>query len=302
MVDASGRALPQAKRAVAIRDPFAREEGDAVLISHAGRSTHPGHRRSRNEDASLVGTSVFCVADGMGGHADGNVAAAIAVEELARVDGPNPQRSHVLGAIREADTRITEAATDLATGMGTTITGVVVPGTASGQLLVFNVGDSRVYRLRAGQLLQLTTDHSVVQELIDDGALTPADAAVHPERNVITRSLGSGGPLDIDWWMLDVAPGDRILVASDGLSKEVDDDAIATALGNATGPQEIADALVAAALDGGGRDNVTVVVVDLAADPAEDEAPLDQDTAPSVPLDDGTEVDTTPRDVLGATR
>lgn len=269
--------------------------------------TDTGLRRSRNEDAYLATSRLFAVADGMGGHQRGDLAARIAVttlEDLVRSVPTQPcsndtnnvgddhgssavpamlGRAAVLGAIRHADRVITsQASSDPSQSMGTTLCGIaVLDDDPPETLLVFNVGDSRVYRLRRSELRQLSHDHSVVQELIDQGQLHPADADRHPDRNVITRSLGSGEPLDIDWSILDISAGDRLLACSDGLVKEVRPDLIEEILIDAPDPQSAVDRLIRAALDGGGRDNVTVVIVEVVIAPDNTDARGgDHDTTP----------------------
>jgi protein phosphatase len=164
--------------------------------------------------------------------------------------------------------------------MGTTATGLAALETAGGDhLMVFNVGDSRVYRLSGGRLEQLTVDHSEVQELVLAGVITKEQARTHPRRNVVTRALGSDASMMPDHWLLPAIGGDRYLVCSDGLFSELPDEVIRPLLAAGT-PQQAADALVSAANDAGGRDNVTVVVVDIESD------------------DDGADERTLPREVL----
>ena len=203
----------------------------------------------------------------MGGHAAGEVASQLAVTEFARLAEQAPVRAedltetvrraneHILSASAERDDRL---------GMGTTLTGIGVVGSEQGeQLAVFNVGDSRVYRLTGGQLGQLTVDHSAVQELVDAGRLTAEAARSHPRRNVVTRSLGSNPGPAPDVWLVQPVPGDRYLVCSDGLTGEVEDSVIAELLSTIPDPQAAADQLVRRALAAGGHDNVTVVVLDV---------------------------------------
>lgn len=252
-----------------------------------GASTHPGRRRKRNEDAFLAAPPLFAVADGMGGHAAGDVASQMAVDALAAATSDGQvTRVDLLEAIRTADTSIFERSAGEQEGMGTTLSGVALTGT-SGRLVIFNVGDSRVYRLRDGLLAQLTHDHSVVQELIDDGTISESEAEGHPDRHVVTRSLGFGSGLEIDWWTADAHVGDRYLITSDGLPKELTIDETGEILSSRPDPQSAADQLVLRAVDAGGRDNVTVVILDLGADEATVGAPssvdhtsLDDDTNP----------------------
>jgi protein phosphatase len=147
--------------------------------------------------------------------------------------------------------------------MGTTVSGIaVVTEDGAPRWAVFNVGDSRVYRFADGELVQVTVDHSEVQELVDAGLLDPDEAARHPLRNLLTRALGSRELSEVDVWVLEPQPGERFLACTDGLTGELDDDAIAGILAAEDDPQAAAEALVAAAVSAGGRDNVTAVVVD----------------------------------------
>lgn len=257
-----------------------------------GAATHPGNRRSRNEDALLADGAVFAVADGMGGHAAGDEAALLAVEHLGGLAAtPLLQRSQVLDGIRAADQAISGEGITRNCEMGTTLSGLALLRDHGERFVVFNVGDSRTYRLRDGTLTQLTRDHSVVQDLIDDGSIDATQAAHHPERHVVTRSLGTGNPLEIDWWNLEPRTGDRYLVTSDGLTKELEAAEIAELLSTRE-PQDCADRLVAAALANRGQDNVSVVVVWVTAAPDSTADPLDVDTTPrrndQAPLDDDT--------------
>ncbi len=247
-----------------------------------GSATHRGRIRDRNEDAVLAGPDVFAVADGMGGHAGGQVASALAVAHLAAIrglaDAEDPGsvvRHGLLGANRAIRER---GATDPAVaGLGTTVAGIA--RTPDARVVVFHVGDSRVYRLRAGVLEQLTEDHSVVGELIRAGEISPAEARHHPHRSVVTRALGVVDAVDPVVRTVAVEVGDAFLVASDGLCNEVDDAALGAILGAPGTADERARRLVDAALDGGGRDNVSVVVVAVAGTRGGDH--LDVDTTPS---------------------
>lgn len=250
--------------------------------------THRGQRRASNEDAIVANPPMFAVADGMGGHKHGNVAssmAAGAIHEIGSV--PNVTRSAVLEKIRGVDRAIAERGIELGGDMGTTLSGLAAldDHESGARLLVFNVGDSRSYRLRDRDLVQLTTDHSVVQELIDSGRITEAEAEQHPERNVITRSLGHGGALEIDWWFTTPRSGDRYLVCSDGLYREVPADQIAAILGSSADPPEAVNRLLDTALAAGGRDNIAIVVVEVIDVDAMQMSPdslsdLDADTQP----------------------
>lgn len=255
-------------------------------VSWAAR-TDVGRRRAKNEDAFIAVERVFAVADGMGGHAKGEVASAMAVEALGALPTVF-QRTEVLEAIREAHTDISRLAADTdGAGMGTTLTGIAFEPDNSTSVLVFNVGDSRVYRLREGRFDRLTHDHSVVQELIDAGEITEFDAEQHPDRHIVTRSLGDGGHLDIEWSQEELQAGDRFLVCSDGLCREVADPVIAEVLGAGPDLDSIADRLLSLANDNGGRDNVTVAIVDVGRGDIEIDA---------------IDISTTPRDEVGTAK
>ncbi len=175
---------------------------------------------------------------------------------------------------------------------GTTVAGVAAaPQDGDPYWLVFNVGDSRVYRLADGALEQVSVDHSVVQELRDAGRLAPHEAERHPERHVITRAVGTGPLPEADFWLLPAGPADRILLCSDGLTQELDDDAIRYLLMEQPDPQSAAEILVRAAVEAGGRDNVTVVVVDAGEGRATpvDEATIERPATPQPARDDRTE-------------
>ena len=231
----------------------------------AASLTDVGLVRERNEDACgqrVFGEGrLFVVADGMGGHAGGATASRLAVEAVERALGaaPNDPARQLREALEAANRSIYDASrrdSSLA-GMGTT--GVVLL-IADGRGWVANVGDSRAYRLRDGELEQLTRDHSVVAEMVRLGVLTPAQAAVHPRRNEVLRSLGTGPDVDVDVDEVDVAAGDVFLLCSDGLCGVVDDPAIAALLGDAD-VEDASRALVEAAIGQGAPDNVTVQVV-----------------------------------------
>jgi protein phosphatase len=238
----------------------------STLRARSGSATDVGRVRDQNEDCLLDAPGVHLVADGMGGHAAGEVASRIVVDVLASLaERPGVARAEdVTDIVREANDRIRQAQREdpHRRGMGTTVTGLTVVDTGDREeWLVLNVGDSRVYRLAGDRLEQVTRDHSEVRELVDAGLLDPAEAPYHPMRNVITRSLGADRAPEPDVWVLPPAAGERFLVCSDGLTGELDDDEIADILRSEPEPQAAADALVAAAVRAGGRDNVSVVVV-----------------------------------------
>lgn len=223
-----------------------------------GSATHCGRVRSLNEDALLAGPRIFAVADGMGGHAGGDVASAIAISALAELED-NCDEEGVRAVLSVANARIRARAEQRqVASMGTTMVGVI-PG--SDTALVFNVGDSRAYRLRDGDLVQLTEDHSLVAELVAAGELTAAEANTDRRRNVVTRALGVESTVDPAVETVDARPGDVFLLCSDGLYTELSDGEILS-LCQASGPVEKqATALCRAAVAAGGHDNVSVVLV-----------------------------------------
>ena len=250
-----------------------------------GSATDPGRVREINEDSYLVAPSVFVVADGMGGHAAGEVASAIAVGEFrALAEKPELRTEEIAEAIARANQQILDSGTkhDTRKGMGTTLAGLgVVRAGGSPHWAVFNVGDSRVYHYVHGELHQVSVDHSEVQELISAGYITPEEAKTHPDRNVVTRSLGTDpGPVP-DIWVFPPVAGERFLICSDGLPRELEDGEIEQILHRETIAQEAANALVTRAVEAGGHDNITVVVIDFAGSLAEGLSPeIDEDTAP----------------------
>jgi serine/threonine protein phosphatase PrpC len=250
-----------------------------------GAVTDVGRLRARNEDAVLAIPPVFAVADGMGGHHGGDVASALAIAGLEQFQGAAAVDARsVITAIREANRAIFDQASVGEGAMGTTVVGVALSrDEASDALLLFNVGDSRAYRLRGDDLVQLSKDHSLVAELVTAGELTAAEAKVDQRRNVVTRALGVDGSIDIDEWLMEPEVGDRYLMCSDGLTGEVSDGDIAAVLRAGTSPEEAAGALVQMALDAGGHDNVSVVVVDIEAVGEVDNG-IDADTDPRRPV------------------
>lgn len=227
-----------------------------------GVTTSTGHVRQVNEDSYLALPPLYAVADGMGGHEAGDVASAVAIEVLSRYARGGPLSADaVLAALDEANRAVIGRGE--AHRMGTTVTGLAVLGTPSDtQLMVFNVGDSRVYRLSGGRFDQVTVDHSEVQEMVLAGALTREQARIHPRRNIVTRALGSDLVVRPDHWLLPAVAGDRYLVCSDGLTGELTDEEVCSLLAP-DDPQRAADDLVAAADGAGGHDNTTVIVVDV---------------------------------------
>ena len=257
-----------------------------------GAVTDTGSVRRLNEDSYLAEYPVFVVADGMGGHEAGERASAEAVAAVRGLLGaPTVSPRDVQERLADAEARVRAIPTRPGRSAGTTVTGVVVVEQGGEPYwLVLNVGDSRTYRLSGGRLEQVSVDHSEIQELLDAGELTVEEAAHHPLRHVVTRALGAGAELAADFWLLPIERHDRILVCSDGLTSEVADMQIAEILLAESQPGAAAQRLVDAALEAGGRDNVTVLVVDVSDLPGSD----DESTTPrGEDLDDSE--DTVPR-------
>lgn len=229
--------------------------------------TDVGRKRDNNQDSYVTMPPLFAVADGMGGHSAGEVASAAVVRRLAELGGPTPvEQQDITSALTDAveDIELDAGETDL--GAGTTVTGVSLSPCAEAPTWnVFNIGDSRVYQYFKGALSQITVDHSVVQHLIDTGAITPEEAEVHPHANVITRAVGFNEEPVPDFTALAVIPGQRLLICSDGLTKELTDVGIQHFLAVSETAEIAAQQLVQAALGNAGRDNVTVVVIDVHA-------------------------------------
>ncbi|TFB47612.1 PP2C family protein-serine/threonine phosphatase [Cryobacterium tagatosivorans] len=227
--------------------------------------TDTGHRREVNEDSLLSQSPIFVVADGMGGHSAGDVASAAVVTRLAELAGTTDPDAESIARL------LSLAVEDMATGAGVTDngTGTTVTGAAlavvggAPQWIIFNIGDSRVYQLASGVLEQVTIDHSVVQELVDAGKITREEAEVHPHGNVITRAVGFHEPPIPDYRIVPVRPGMRLLVCSDGLTKELTAYGIRHYLMSNPDADDAARALLNAALENGGRDNVSVIVLDV---------------------------------------
>ncbi len=237
-----------------------------------GAATDVGRVRSTNQDSYFVSSALYAVADGMGGHRAGEVAAELATDSLRREFGdghPDLTTDELVRAVQRANTTVVSAAADdpELSGMGTTLCALALIETAEDErLAIINVGDSRVYLLKDGDLEQITDDHSLVATLERQGRLTADEAAVHPQRNIITRALGIDTRVMVDSWEVRPVPGDRYLLCSDGLFNEVDESRIAATLRKLAAPDEAARELVRLANEGGGRDNITVVVVDVEGD------------------------------------
>lgn len=230
------------------------------MRARVAAATDIGHVRDQNEDRYLVAGPVVAVADGMGGHLGGEVAAELAVQVLERLTAQG--RGSLAERVREANRVVFERAMlDRAVaGMGTTFTAVELAGDRAH---LAHVGDSRAYLFRGGALTRLTEDHTLVQRMVQEGELTPAEAERHPHRNILTRVVGVEPEVQVDEGDIELRPGDRLLLCSDGLTGMLPDDRIATILREEPDPQAAVARLVAEANAAGGVDNVTVVLVDL---------------------------------------
>ena len=224
----------------------------------AGVASDIGRVREGNEDSYLIEPPLYAVADGMGGHRGGEVASQLALETVERLF--HEGRGTLTEQIREANRAVfsRSAADRKVTGMGTTLTAAMIQDDLA------HVGDSRAYLLRAGAFRQLTEDHTLVGKMVKAGEITPAEADVHPHRNVVTRALGTEPDLEVDELDLGLLEGDRILLCSDGLTNMVTEEQIQAILTSTPDPQDAADRLVRAANRAGGLDNITVVVLDVA--------------------------------------
>ncbi len=267
------------------------EVGPYVVRVEAAGCSDPGAVRTANEDSFVCAPTAFFVADGMGGHRFGDRAsdAAVTVLEARLGAGELQHPGEVVGAVLDAHHAVSLIDSGLSAA-GTTLAGIVLvtdPDDGTARWMVVNVGDSRVYEVSGGVLSQITVDHSAVQELVDAGEILAADAESHPERNVITRALGIDDGAEPDVWLLPLRDDQTFLVCSDGLTKELRDDQIADVVAAAPAGTA-AEKLIAAALAQGGRDNVTVVVINATAARADGAADAEltgydpsEDTLPS---------------------
>jgi len=236
-------------------------QGSSAALSHTGKV------RANNQDSGYAGSNLFVVADGMGGHAGGDVASSLAIARIEALDQPFASTSE---AERELRQTIADAAGDLIdtvkvrpelAGMGTTVSAIVM---VDDYAVIAHIGDSRIYLYRDDALTQITTDHTFVQRLVDSGRITPEEARYHPRRSVLMRVLGDmDADPELDTFIMPTQPGDRWLLCSDGLSGVVDDAHTSKVLGHHYPPGRTADLLLKQALDGGAPDNVTVVIVDV---------------------------------------
>jgi PPM family protein phosphatase len=250
--------------------------------------TDPGLKRTVNEDSYLAEAPIFLVADGMGGYEAGDRASEAVVDAFrGRLLGREfATLEDVRDALLDADDKVADVAAGTTRGAGSTVSGLaLVQHDGAPYWLVFNVGDSRVYRHVGTELAQLTVDHSLGQELIERGELRREDLNTFPDRNVITRAIGAADSM-ADSWLLPVVNGERLLVCSDGLHSEVDDESIRAMLTMNGRPDSAAQALVARAKHNGGRDNISVIVLDVVSGGGDAAADMTTGSATGGALDD----------------
>ncbi len=239
---------------------------DDSLSVRVGAATHVGKIRKVNEDGFGIAPGAYVVADGMGGHKSGDVASSLALEAVRDlVAGGIPSVALLTAVVDDANAHVRDhAASEGRIGMGSTLVGaLVVRNSDALSVAVVNVGDSRCYTLVGGHFRQVTTDHSLVQEMVERGELTTEQARTHPDRNVVTRAIGIDESVAGDFVILPELPVSRLLLCSDGVHGELSDEAISSVLNYFEDPQEAADAVIARVLESPARDNATAVVVDV---------------------------------------
>lgn len=247
-----------------LTSPWVPPGGSSELRLSFGAATHPGAVRKVNEDGWFTAPPIFMVADGMGGHRAGDVASAIVVESFQEMAAVGViDIASIEACIARCQQRIASLAEPGASNApgSTVVAAIYIVEDNVDYWLLVNVGDSRAYIWTIDRLDQISRDHSVVQELIDAGELDPRDATSHPERHVITRALGAIQDAPADYSLVPATAGSKILLCSDGVTSELDDEALALLLGSQDDPGRLAAAIVTAAIDAGGRDNATAVVV-----------------------------------------
>jgi protein phosphatase len=244
-----------------------------LVLKYVARSDR-GLVRSNNQDSVYAGPRLLAVADGMGGHAAGEVASKIVIAGLAPLDDDEPSED-LLGQLHEAVLTGNQAISEVVAndpeleGMGTTLTAILFAGNRLG---LVNIGDSRTYQMRGGTVTQITHDDTFVQSLIDEGRITPEEANTHPQRSLLLRAL-TGHEVDPSLTIREARAGDRYLLCSDGLSGVVSHETLAEAM-HITDPQQCADRMIELALKGGGPDNVTVIVADVVDVDFGEDAPI----------------------------
>ena len=238
-----------------------------MTILRSGSATDVGRVRKVNQDLPLETDNLFAVADGMGGHVGGEVAAQVAVDALLQMFTREPTKAGLEEAFSKANQAVWQESQDHSElrGMGTTLTAVALVGDDDGRdvLALANVGDSRAYLYSERQIVQVTADHSLAEERMRHGEITEEEAAVHPQRHILTRALGISPEVETDMWQLQLRSGDRIVLCSDGLSNELSNEQMAEVLATVRDPADAAHRLVDSANEHGGADNITVIVVDV---------------------------------------
>ena len=240
----------------------------AIALRYAARSNVGLGVKSRNEDSAYAGPHLLVLADGMGGHAAGDVASSLVVGELVHLDGESHGGDDSLqllaGSLHAANLGLREAMEGNAEldGMGTTVVAMLRTGS---KMALANIGDSRGYLLREGGLRRLTRDHTLVQALVEDGRVAAEDAETHPRRSLLMKALQTAGSGDPDIWTFKAKPGDRYLLCSDGLSGPVSEATLRDVLDGGAEPAEVIPELIRLANEGGGPDNITCVVADVTA-------------------------------------
>ncbi len=243
------------------------DEAEPPVRLSSAAGTHVGLIRAQNEDSYLCRHPLYVVADGLGGHAAGEVASALVVErlgELAVADDATPDaaQQQLAEAVRDANRRIHESATEdpKRAGMGTTVTAAVAVGDS---LCLAHVGDSRAYLLRDGELSQVTEDHTPVQRAVRAGVISAEEALHHPSRHVLAQAVGLDVDVDVDTPRIELRAGDRIVLCTDGMTDPIPDTDIPGVVADRNTPDDVVESLITAALQRGGPDNVTVVVIDV---------------------------------------
>ncbi|MDP4695630.1 MAG: Stp1/IreP family PP2C-type Ser/Thr phosphatase [Ilumatobacteraceae bacterium] len=265
--------VPQV-RSLKFREQQSRHELAQLMLVKWGASSDTGTLRVQNEDSFLAEEKIFVVADGMGGHNAGEVASAMAIKMLAEAQANGISDSSQLAkVIEQINHSIFQAAANQTDqrGMGTTLAVLALtPNETTNEVsaAVANIGDSRTYLFRNDEFRQVSVDHSYVQDLVSEGLITREEARTHARRNIVTRALGIEPSVAVDTWTLPLITGDRYVLCSDGLVDEVTDEAIEKCVKQKIEPQKVADQLVALANANGGRDNITVIIVDVIADGA----------------------------------
>jgi protein phosphatase len=265
-----------------------------MTLLRSGSATDTGLVRSVNQDLAVETGTLFAVADGMGGHAGGEVAARLAVDTLTVAFGAKPSGTGLSEAVDEANRVVFEHSLENPElrGMGTTITAAALVNEDGRDLIALvNVGDSRSYRFHDGELTQITVDHSLAEEMVRSGEISPSEAEVHPHRHILTRALGVADDVSVDLWRIQPTRGDRFVLCSDGLTNELEPPQISEVLATVPDPQVAADLLVRAARTHGGSDNITVVVVDVVLDDELDEAAAEAPAIAAVESDFRTSAD-----------